>query len=207
QVIENEKENPIKIRMIWLNTKAEAQQKNANLLPQIIEYTKSNPTELEKIKINTDSKVIINYYDYFYAYNKGVSVEEVSPRIKDRIFKLYSKNKNIISTINDDFLENDDLFEKFSEEQILRITNYPEVQNFIVEHDKNQVMGNVVKVIMQNDSNWIISLNKMMQNEGGYAELINNITGNNDIELTDRFTRTINRYIIRAKKLFWCKKY
>ena len=105
-------------------------------------------------------------------------------KVFERYQKLKNKNDNIDDTIYYDFIANDELYNSYTEEQLLRITNYPEVQEFILKYSGNKYINEILKETFENDSNWIISLSKVMDNIEKYPELMENLENEKNQENT-----------------------
>ncbi|MBR3132569.1 MAG: hypothetical protein IKG42_00565 [Clostridia bacterium] len=112
--------------------------------------------------------------------------------VKGKIQKIYSKNDNLIHTLNMKFATEKDLFELYTDEQLVRITNYPNIQEYILKCKDNPVMQKGIDYLMRNDTNWIISLNKIMKNDSFYSYLQINLNNMDKSEITDDF---IQRYL------------
>jgi hypothetical protein len=88
-------------------------------------------------------------------------VEKYHPEKQDLIIekldKIFAKNNTITSTINFEFISSD-LMDSLTEEQILRITHYPKVQNELVKYKDNKDFINAFgSMLKTNEKLYIIS--------------------------------------------------
>lgn len=144
--------------------------------------------KLEENSINVweyiSADTIVNDYKLFYEKEFH---KEIPQELNQKIQKLYKKNKDIGITIDKDLLEKPDFFDKFTEEQLLKITSQLGVQNYIKLNYSNEALMQGIDYIMQNDSNWVISLNRIVSKSQKYANLIKDISNNKNKEYSDQF--------------------
>ena len=161
--------NRYDIRSFWLSTPGEIQRKHMDVFEE--ELNKLNIMD-DVLKNGTDNEVLIKCFPAIFKKETGV---EIPDKINERINKLYGKNHSICKEININFLCDDDIFEDYDEEKILRMTNSPMVQSFMVHTYDNPIMRKMIEYLINNDENWVISLDRLMQNENNYSALISTL--------------------------------
>ena len=126
-----------------------------------------------------------------YCYSKKVKfTEDDSKRLKS----MLQKNGSLYSTINFDlFLKRKEF--NFTDEQLIRITNYPNVQEYILRNNST-LMVKTIKYIMEKADNWVISLDKIIKLEAIYKDLMDNLI---DID-NDKITEEIIQNFISVLK-------
>ncbi|MBR2744578.1 MAG: hypothetical protein IKE01_04710 [Clostridia bacterium] len=136
-----------------------------------IDITGDNIINLFRIaKINSQKA-------FDYLRNSMDNSDEID-KVQERIDKLKEKNNNIESTFIYSFLANDSYFEgenALNYEQLVRITNYPEVQEFIQKLNKSSVTQGLFVNLMKHSPNYIMSLQRLMDTEPTYESLIKKI--------------------------------
>lgn len=99
---------------------------------------------------------------YFMKY-----FEKYNPEKKDialsRLEKINKKNNTITSTINFDFIASD-LMDSLTEEQMLRITLYPKVQEELVKNKDNKSFINAFENMLKTNENWTLAADYIFKN-------------------------------------------
>ena len=96
------------------------------------------------------------------------------------IEKLMKKNSNLHETLVGSFVQiMKNKTYNLNEEQLLRITNYRDVQEFLVSIAENETMKKSVDFLINNDDNWIISLSRIIDNKKNYDNLITKLNNEN----------------------------
>ena len=149
---------------------------------KVIDILSKNPLFFARLELDFDIEFLKENLETIYLIRTG---KELTNEQKDKILNWCNKNNKILKTINFDFFSKEDINGSFTEEQMLRIVNYPEIQSFIVRYSDNQFMPKAISYIMQNDTNWVISLNTIIKNESKYKELLSNIAKNDENEVTE----------------------
>lgn len=88
---------------------------------------------------------------------------EKKSEIIERYERLKGKNNSIQSTIDFSFLQSD-LFDRLTDEQLLRITLYPEIQSNLVENAENTSFIEAFSRMLSTDENWTIAADLMFKN-------------------------------------------
>lgn len=110
-------------------------------------------------------------------------VEKYHPEKQDLIIekldKIFAKNNTITSTINFEFISSD-LMDSLTEEQILRITHYPKVQNELVKYKDNKDFINAFGSMLKTNENWTLAADYIFKNmeSNQYSELLLDIHNN-----------------------------
>ena len=136
-----------------------------------------------------------NIDDRFSILKKNLNDHEKVDKVKSRVEKLQTKNKMVYSTFNYEFISDDEIFSKleegkeegYTEEQLLRLSNYPEVQRFIVGTKKNEYMNKAISYVLKNDSNYIITLNRLINNEKNYQWILDVLPEGEKVEDEEKF--------------------
>lgn len=115
---------------------------------------------------------------YFSKY-----FEKYNPEKKDivlsRLEKINEKNNTITSTINFEFIASD-LMDSLTEEQMLRITLYPKVQEELVKNKDNKSFINAFANMLKTNENWTLAAESIFKNIDSrqYDELLSNMDEN-----------------------------
>ncbi len=123
------------------------------------------------MKFENFEEAKIYFIKYFEKYN---------PEKKDvalsRLEKIYQKNNEIVSSINFEFISSD-LMDTLTEEQILRITLYPEAQKKLVEYKDNKAFIKAFMNMIKTKENWTLVADEMFKKlaSGQYDALLKDI--------------------------------
>lgn len=115
---------------------------------------------------------------YFSKY-----FEKYNPEKKDivlsRLEKINEKNNTIASTINFEFIASD-LMDSLTEEQMLRITLYPKVQEELVKNKDNKSFINAFANMLKTNENWTLAADSIFKDIDSrqYDELLSNMDKN-----------------------------
>ncbi len=150
--------------------------------------------ELEKL----DTRTIL--YDYKLFYEKFFG-ETVSNELNDKMHKLCEKNEQL-TFLDKRILLNVDLLESYTEEQLLRITNQTVTQEYIIKVERNPTLKKCVLYLMENDPNWVISLNNIIRYQNEYEPLLDEISKRNESEIADSTIQNILSIISSPKNYF-----
>ena len=148
-------------------------------------------------------------------YTKGKPFDE---KKYEKIKELFKLNNNIVRTIDFDFLANEDILTNYTDEQLLRITNYPEIQYYLHEYccknGGNMALKESINYLLSNDNNWVISLDTILNNISGkncekkqYDELIKNISQVDENDITDDFKQQLLSILSERENYFDIKNY
>lgn len=148
-------------------------------------------------------------------YTKGKPFDE---KKYEKIRELFKLNNNIVRTIDFDFLANEDILTNYTDEQLLRITNYPEIQNslhlYCYKNGGNVALKESINYMLSNDNNWVISLDTILNNIEGkncekkqYDELIKNISQVDENDITDDFKQQLLSILSERENYFDIKNY
>ncbi len=114
--------------------------------------------------------ILAKYSEDLFKIINGKEIS--SENDKEKVKMLFEKNEKLGQVLNWKFLDMA-LENGYSDEQLLRITNYPKIQDFILKYKDNNLMKNAIKYILDNDKNWILSLEQgVRDNEETYYSLI-----------------------------------
>ena len=204
KVIEIAKEEPSAVATIWSNTDKEVQKlalkKNEKLFEYIIEIAKEDKLLIQYIVMNTESEIILNNFNIILE--KFIEKKEIQKLYEEKIKMLYEKNNKIFATLNLEFLDKA-IEEGYTDEQMLRITNYPEVQEFILQYKDNKIMNNAIKYMLENDSNWILSIERIKNNNQNYNDLLKKISINiKEEDIDDKFIQNVLLVISNRENYF-----
>ena len=184
--------------------------------------------EIEKNK-KTDSD--LKFYDYFDLVNlmfekgymdkyfmPGQNIEKdyldinnlfyikhKSEFLDKLLYNLYKRNKSLYEKINMEFIVSFEIDKIFNEEQLIRITNYPEVQEYFLRNN-NRIMIECLKYLMSKDKNWIISLDKIIKYENQYKTLLQNLYID-DKEIIESFIENFLSIISESENYFNIQSY
>ena len=194
-VLKKIKDNGYDIRLFWSNTPGEIQRKHIDVFEE--ELSKLNFMDYI-LKNGTDDEVLIKCFPAIFKKETGMEIPE---KINERINSLYEKNHSICKEIDINFLCDNDIFEDYDEEKILRMTNYPRVQSFMVHTYENPVMRKLTEYLINNDENWVISIDRLMQNERYYSTLISAIEYK-DSEFSEEFLQQLTAVLMDKNDYF-----
>lgn len=188
---------------MWENT---CQSVQKEMLLEYLNFLKENDNygEFKKTVSVTDNEIIVERFKEIY---KIYTDNELSDRKYKIIENLSNKNKNFYKNIDFDLLSIDKIFETFTEEQLLRITNYPEIQTFIECSYENNCVRSCIEYLLKNDTNWIISLSKLIENESEYSDLIDELLSVEKNEITEEFTQQLISILSCHENYFEIKNY
>ena len=148
---------------------------------------------------NEDELFLSNIY---YKNNK----EKFTQEIREILDKLHQKNSSLYSTINFDILFNTEIMNICNDEQLIRITHYPEVQEYILRNN-NKLMTKSLEYLMKHDENWIISLDRIIKQEDNYKDLMANLQTIDGNEITEDFIQNFLSIISDSENYFNIQKY
>lgn len=116
----------------------------------------------------------IYFIKYFEKYNP-----EKKDIVLSRLEKINGKNNTITSTINFDFIASD-LMDSLTDEQMLRITLYPKVQEELVKNKDNKSFINAFANMLKTNENWTLAADYIFKNIDArqYDELLLEINEN-----------------------------
>lgn len=154
-----------------------------NIEKQIDIYTGFIENNMLKDQINTFFNLM--NFESFEDTKKCFAkyFEKYNPEKKDivlsRLEKINEKNNTIASTINFDFIASD-LMNSLTEEQMLRITLYPEVQKELVKNKDNKSFINAFANMLNTRENWTLTTDCIFKNidSNQYDELLLEIKEN-----------------------------
>ena len=149
---------------------------------------------------NEDDELFFN--NIYYQENK----ERFSEEILKTVEKLFQKNNSLYSTINFDILFNTEIMNICNEEQLLRITHYPKVQEYILRNN-SILMTRSLEYLMNKDENWIISLDRIIKKEDNYKDLMANLQTIDSKEITEEFIQNYLSIISDSENYFDIKNY
>ena len=135
-----------------------------------------------------------------------INKELFSEKTLSTLNNLLQKNSTLYSTINFDILFYADMLNTCREEQLLRITHYPEVQDYILRNN-NPLVFKSLEYLMQKDENWIISFNRIMENENQYTDLINNLRSIDNEKIKPEFIENFLCVISDSENYFDIQNY
>lgn len=126
-----------------------------------------------------------------YMQSQGLDEEKIG-KIIDLYSRLHEKNNEINKTIDFDFLCSD-IIEKMSDEQLLRITLYPEAQKSLIKYKDNKAFMSMFSELLNTDENWTIVADKIFTNLSAqdkykFETLLTNIS---DKDLTEGEARNL----------------
>ena len=203
-IIDMVKENLESIKAVWGSTDKEVQKENSKILSLIIDMVKENTGSIVEICRNTDHEIVSENFGKIYTsiYNNS----ELSEEFENRMKSIIKKNVNIFNTLNWDFLEIAQK-ENYTDEQILRITNYENVQDYLVQNSDNTYVKETINYLLENDTNWIISMDKIIKHKDKYNELLSNIKQNGEMEVTEEFIQQLITIISDTENYFDINNY
>lgn len=146
-----------------------------------------------------DKLYISNVY---YKANK----ESFTPKMWNIIEKLLQKNSSLYSTIHFEILFETQLLKICNEEQLIRITHYPKVQEYFLRNNNN-LMFETMEYLMKNDENWIISLEGIIENENKYKDLIDRLQSVDRKKITPEFIQNFLCIISDQENYFGIQNY
>lgn len=116
--------------------------------------------------------------DYFSKYFEKNNPEKKETVIR-RLEKINEKNNTIFSTINFEFISSD-LMDSLTEEQMLRITLYPKVQEELVKNKNNKSFINAFANMLKTKENWTLAADSIFKNMDSkqYEKLLDDIDKN-----------------------------
>lgn len=116
----------------------------------------------------------IYFIKYFEKYNP-----EKKDIVLSRLEKINKKNNTITSTINFDFIASD-LMDSLTDEQMLRITLYPKVQEELAKNKDNKSFINAFANMLKTNENWTLAADYIFKNIDArqYDELLLEINEN-----------------------------
>ena len=116
----------------------------------------------------------IYFIKYFEKYNP-----EKKDIVLSRLEKINGKNNTITSTINFNFIASD-LMDSLTDEQMLRITLYPKVQEELVKNKDNKSFINAFANMLKTNENWTLAADYIFKNFDArqYDELLLEINEN-----------------------------
>lgn len=114
------------------------------------------------------------FIKYFEKYNP-----EKKDVVLNRLEKINEKNNTIVSTINFEFIASD-LMDSLTEEQTLRITLYPKVQEELAKNKDNKSFINAFANMLKTNENWTLAADYIFKNINArqYDELLLEINEN-----------------------------
>ena len=152
-----------------------------------------------------DYNFINNFYfniNNLYWYSKKEKfTEDDSKRLKS----MLKKNGSLYSTINFDCFLKRKKF-NFTDEQLIRITNYPNVQEYILRNNST-LMGKTIKYIMEKADNWVISLDKIIKLEAIYKDLMDNLIDIDNDKITEEIIQNFICIILDQNNYFNIQNY
>lgn len=204
-----------------------ALKKCQELYPHIVLYEIENIEKNEKLSENQKINNIVNFInatDISIVYQRIMPIfnMDVKDTHKDlvldkvgnvarkvlmgvyneKIALLHEKNNNILQTLDINFLDKA-INEGYTDEQILRITNYPKVQEFILQYKDSKIMNNAIKYILEKDSNWILSIERIKNNNENYKDLLNKLSINiKEEDIDDKFIQNVLLVISNRENYF-----
>ena len=160
---------------------------NSDNITEIIK--KLQPEKQEKYILPEQKNLEFGPVNILYATNKELFPEDTMNILNE----LFDKNENVNLTLDLNFVLNNRLFNRdmFEEEQFIRITNYPEVQKFLVNSYNNKCLFESIRYLLKNDKNYILSLDKIIKSEPKYGDLINNLSLIKENRITDKFVQQL----------------
>ena len=197
EVIEKVKDDPDLVGSVWREIDKEVQK---NKIAEVIEKVKGNKVLLQNIVKNTDSEIILN--NLKNIYEKFTGKNEIPEQYEEKLKMLCEKNKNIFKNLNWKFLDRA-IEEGYTDEQLLRITNFPETQEFILQYNDNKIMNNAIKYMLEKDSNWILSIERIKNNNENYKDLLNKLSINiKEEDIDDKFIQNVLLVISNRENYF-----
>lgn len=202
---------------MWLKTSAEFTGKN---FKGILEnYSGIELSSFRHWVFNAVSdEALIEKENFSFLYKLNNQGQEVDDDVYDKISELFNLNHKIVRNIDFKFLSEEDLLSNYTHEQLLRITNYPLIQEFIYTecYEKgNFALKESIKYMLDNDKNWIINLDKMAENitentkkmyvldrNYSWEELIKNISKIEEKNITDDFKQQLLSILFEEKNYF-----
>lgn len=142
------------------------------------------------------------FNNIYYKENKEIFSKE----ILDTLGNLHQKNSSLYSTINFDILFDTEILNICNEEQLLRITHYTKVEEYILRNN-NKLISKSLQYLMQKDENWILSLNNIINHENMYKDLINNLQSIDDKKFTPNFIKKFLCVISDSNNYFDIQNY
>ena len=149
-----------------------------------------------------DEKDVLNINNIYYKEHKDKFTEEIFETLE----KLFQKNSSLYSTINFEVLFDTNILKICNEEQLIRITNYPNVQEYILRNN-NFFMFEAIKYIMKKDENWIISFDKIIKRESKYKDLMDRLKEIDITATTEEFIENFLCIISDSENYFEIENY
>lgn len=221
-------DNKVKLSEVWLGLNNELKKEYFDIFLKkyrdnnynVMDFWCYTPPEIQRLHINvfeeeldnkgytymfskTDGEVLFKCFPKIFEKETGT---EITPIISERIKALYEKNHSICKLVAVDLLKNDDIFNDYDEEKIIRMTNYPGVQFFMLDAYKTPAMKKMVKDIINNDENWIISIDKIMKNDDTYHDLKHGLRKCPEEVITDEFVQQLADLLMDSQDYFGMMK-
>lgn len=179
---------------------------------------KLNNFLMQNISLKVSDKTFMEKENFSFLYKINNSGQEINDEVYDKIRGLFKYNNKIVHNVDYKFLSTEDFLNIYTDEQLLRITNYQYLQQFIYTecYEKgNLALKESIKYLLGNDNNWIISLDRISQNiteqkrlSAGfprlnqYSNLIDNISEIDSNEITEEFKQQLLCVLSQERNYF-----
>lgn len=158
------------IYQIWKNTDKEVQEK---LLKQLLDGREQNKTYTLQLFKGLNIQPSEEMFKEFFR--NCTSQTEYSYEFYQVYQNIFNHNKDVNETIELGIF-NSKVLEMFDSSKLARITNYPEMQNQILELIKINGFEAVLSSIIKDNDNWVMELDNILKNIKAYPELVESIS-------------------------------
>ena len=112
----------------------------------------------------------------YLSYGLGSPYSDTYKDAIDKFEKIYQLNNGVTQTINFDFLKTE-LIKTFSDEQIIRITHYPKVQEELVKYKDNKNFIKAFTDLLNSSENWTLVTDKIFKqlDSDQYTDLLKDL--------------------------------
>ncbi len=180
------------IDKIWQYTCKEVQKENFN---KQLELIKKDSKLLDTILKSTNKEVLKDEKNIFHIMKityPNSEEKEIVQKV-NTYMNILNINENLHETVNLNIFD-DSIIKTLKFEKLARITTYPDIQDKIIKASKNTHNLQIIDTIIRNSENWVIELNKILDNIDQYEDLLNNISIEdlNDKKISDNLVNILS---------------